>query len=261
LALFTERAKLPGWAAVLVGIAVFVPDWHSRIEFWLAVAKGTGGFLAVLATLVGSPYFNPALVLAGLAWLAFAGESPRGVQRQRWLPYFGWSAFLLWFTVFVIAVGYGAIELSIQREISKRDEALQKRAASKPVFWRLTDLQKTALKFQLEQIPEDQRFEVKFECLPDAGSRTFVEDIGQVFHDQKWKIAANCLFSHMRPDLTGLYVAVSKVHAGKKIEETPKNAQTLFKILSSSEIPINWAIWDVENTKDDEFYLLVGNAP
>src|ERR1700724_4323966 len=86
---FTEPVKLPGWAVVILVIVEGVPDWKHRLEFWLDVAKGTGGGIAMAATVIASPYFTPALLAAGLLWIDFAGEAPKGVQRHHWLRYVG----------------------------------------------------------------------------------------------------------------------------------------------------------------------------
>ena len=66
LALFTQPVKLPGWVAVLLFIYIFVPDNLSRAHFWIDAAKSTGGYIALAATVVSSPYFGPALLTAGL---------------------------------------------------------------------------------------------------------------------------------------------------------------------------------------------------
>jgi hypothetical protein len=66
-AVFTEPVKLPGWAAVLLVIVEVVPDWKSRFEFWLQMAKGMGGGIAMAATVIASPYFTPTLLAAGLS--------------------------------------------------------------------------------------------------------------------------------------------------------------------------------------------------
>src|SRR6266536_5310139 len=67
--LFTEPIKLPGWAAAGLAIIIFVPDWHARIEFWLAVVKSMGGYAGMTATVLASPYFSPALFVSGILWV------------------------------------------------------------------------------------------------------------------------------------------------------------------------------------------------
>ena len=258
---FTEPVKLPGWAVVILVIVEGVPDWKHRLEFWLDVAKGTGGGIAMAATVIASPYFTPALLAAGLLWIAFAGEAPKGVQRHHWLRYVGWSVFLICFTTIAVTVGFGAIEIYIKQEVGKRDDEIQKQAAIRPVFWHLTDWEKAALEFELNKLNSSQRFEIKIKCLPDAGSRTFVEDLAKVFVDNDWKITANCFFSDLRPDLVGLYVGVSPALKGKTIDELPRNIGAIFKILGAAQIPVQGAALEKDIAKEEDFYLEVGNAP
>ncbi len=259
-ALFTQPVKLPGWAAAILAVIIFVPDWHSRIEFWLSVAKATGGYVGLIAAAITSPYFSPSLFVAGLLWILLVGEPTKGVQRRHWLRYVGWSVFIVCLTTVVITAGYGAIEFYIQREVSARDSALQQNAAVRPVFWHMTEVEKTALGIELDKIPEPDRFEVKVKCLPDAGSRTFVEDVAKVFIDHNWKITANCFFSDLRPDITGLYVAVPKEQIGKKNEDLPKNLGTLLGVLNRAKISGKGIAID-EKANGDDFSLIVGNAP
>jgi len=257
--LFT-RAKFPAWAVILWEAFQGIPDWKSRVDFWVDVAKGTGGFWGGVATVISLPYFNLTLTAAALVWLGIAGEPKKGVQRHPWLPYLGWAVFGIVLSAIGSAVITGYFEFKIKSEVSSRDTELQKQYAARPVYWHLTDAQRTALGFELDQIPEDRRFEIKVKCLPDAGSRTFVEDIGKIFIDHKWKLTANCFFTTIRPDLTGLYIAIPKNLNNKKTEELPKNLQTLVHVLDSAKIPGAYAT-DETLPDGEDFYLAIGNAP
>jgi hypothetical protein len=76
--LFTRR-KLPGWVLVIWVVFQGVPDWKSRIDFWLDAAKAAGGYTSEAASVIGSPYFSVAMAVVGLLWLTFAGGPKRGV--------------------------------------------------------------------------------------------------------------------------------------------------------------------------------------
>ena len=104
------RPKLPAWAFILLAIIQWVPDWKSRIEFWLDAARSMGGFMGVLATAIASPYFSAGLSVFGVAWLIFIGEPPRGVQRDPRWRFVGWSVFAVCLTAIIVTAGYGAIE-------------------------------------------------------------------------------------------------------------------------------------------------------
>lgn len=260
-AVFTEPIKLPGWAAVLFVAIQVIPDWKSRFDFWLDVAKGTGGYVAIAAAAIASPYFTPSLLIAGLTWIVFAGEAPRGVQRHHWLRYVGWSIISICLTIVIVTVGYGALMFYVQSQVSDRDIALQKQYVSHPTFWHLTDFQRTAFGHALDEIPEAQRFPIQIECLPDAGSQTFTEDIGKVFTDHKWKVSGNCLFSNVRPDLVGLYIGLAEAQKNKKLEELPKNVQVLAHLLADGQISASFALDNGKRLKSDDFVLVVGNPP
>jgi hypothetical protein len=177
------RWKWPGWATLGLGL---IRAFHlgEDADFALAVLRSFGGGLGVVAAVVASPFFALAMVGYGVLHLLFVGEPKKAVRHYAW-TYIGWAIFLICFTTIVVTLGYGAIEIYVKQEVGKRDEEIQKNAAVRPIFWHLTDFQKTSLAFALERVPEDQRFEVKVMCLPDAGSRTYVEDLGKVFLDKK----------------------------------------------------------------------------
>lgn len=260
-AVFTQPIKLPGWAAVLFVAFQLIPDWKSRLDFWLDVAKGTGGYLAMAATVVASPFFMPCFFAAGLAWIALAGEAPRGVQRHHWLRYIGWSVVSICLTVIVITASYGFFTLAVKQAVSTEDAALQHQYTTHPTYWHLTEFEKIALGSAFDEVPKEDRFQIHILCLPDAGSRTYVEDFAKIIIDHDWpKPSANCLFSDVRPDLVGLYVGVSPKLKDKKLEEMPKNLQTLVKILQTAHIPSQWAL-DKNDAKEEDFSLVVGNAP
>ena len=251
------RPKLPGWAVLLLLALREIPDWKGRIDFWLDTVKEAGGYAGSAATVINSPYFSLGLAGIGVLWLAFAGEPQRGVQRHPWLPYFGWTFVGLIFGAIALTAGWGAMQVSIQREVGKTDEKIQKDALSYPIFWHLTEYNRNALGLALDQIPADKRFDINVKCLPDSISRTFVEDLGKVIEDHHWTIKANCFFSDVRPDLLGMYIGVRK---DTKLEELPPNARTLGDILHAAEIPWDFAYGDAK-MKDDEFYIVVGNGP
>ena len=55
----------------------------------------------------------------------------------------------------------------IKEEVGKRDAAIQKQLAVRPVYWHLTDIEKSALGFALDQVSEDKRFEIDVCRMPD----------------------------------------------------------------------------------------------
>lgn len=167
----------------------------------------------------------------------------------------------------VITAGYGALTFYIQEQVSQTDTNLQRRYAVTPVFWHLTDAQKTTLARALDAVPKEKRFSISIQCLPDAGSRAFVEEFAGILQDHDWKYSANCLFSNLKPEFTGLAVGITPSIQAKIInkpeDQWPSelgNLRTLVDILKTTEIPGQWGIFD-DKSKQDHFYLLIGNAP
>jgi hypothetical protein len=122
-------------------------------------------------------------------------------------------------------VGWGAITIYIEEQVNGVDQALQRQAATRPLFWHLTDYNKNALGFALDQTPQDKRFEVLIQCLPDATSRTYVEDLANAFLAHQWSVKANCLFSQLKPDFLGVEIAVSGKLAGRQLSDIPDNTK------------------------------------
>lgn len=84
--LATTQVKLPGWLAILLGAFSYIPDWKSRVDFWLDNAKTAAPMLRVAAELMASPYFGLGLIVFGLAYLAFVGPPKLSVPTPRWIP-------------------------------------------------------------------------------------------------------------------------------------------------------------------------------
>jgi hypothetical protein len=101
------RGTLPGWAALLLGIVTGIPDWKSRLDFWINAAATAGGTLSTIATIITSPYFPPGLAIAGFAYLLLVGESQIAVLRNPWWPYVGGIIVSICFTAVAITAMVG----------------------------------------------------------------------------------------------------------------------------------------------------------
>jgi hypothetical protein len=236
-----------------------IPDWKSRYDFWLSAAKSLGGIPGTVASIVASAYFAPIVGFVAAAYIILVGEPKKGVQRHHWWPYLGWSVFGLLLTIIVATGIVGYVEIYIKQQVSERDHEIQRHSAVRPVFWHLTDFEKISLGYALDHVPEDKRFAVQVRCLPDAGSRTYVEDLAKVFLDHQWKITANCLFSNVRPDLVGLFIGIAKKYANKPFNELPEHPQILAKVLEEAKVQGQWGI-DNDDALGDEAILIVGNV-
>jgi hypothetical protein len=258
--LLVTAPKLPAWAVILLLVIKEVPGWKSRYEFWLAAAKSLGGMPGTIASVIASNYFAAIAGVMAAAYIVLVGEPKKGTQRHHWWPYIGWSVFGLLLTSIIVTGIVGYVEIYIKEEVSSRDEAIQKQYSVHPVFWHLTDFQKTNLGVALDQVPEDKRFQIQIRCLQDSGSRTFAEDFAKVVTDNHWKVIGNCLFNDIRPDLVGLYLGIAKKHAGKAISDLPEHVRTLAKLLEDARIDGQWGL-DKDDALGDEGVIIIGNPP
>jgi hypothetical protein len=145
LRLFT-RPKLPGWAFFLFLAIQWIPDWKSRVDFWLDAAEKAGGYSGQAATVISSPYFSLGVAGIGVLWLAFVGEPSRGILRDPRWRYIGWSIVAILMAVVSLTVGYGYFEIRVQ-EI----------AAGRPRFpdRHITDQQKDNLRIEIPKIKQE----------------------------------------------------------------------------------------------------------
>jgi hypothetical protein len=258
--LLVTAPKIPAWLVIIILLLKEIPDWKSRYDFWVTAAKSLGGIPGMIAWVIGSGYFAPIAAIMAAGYIILVGEPKKSVQRHYWWPYIGWSVFGTLITIMVVTGIVGYVEIYIKEEVGKRDGAIQKQSAVRPVFWHLTDFEQTTLGFALDRIPEDKRFTIQVRCLPDAGSRTFVEDFAKVVIEHKWTISANCLFSNVRPDLVGLYIGIAKKYAGKNIEDLPEHPRLLAKLLEEAKIQGQWGL-DKDDSLGEDAAIVVGNPP
>jgi hypothetical protein len=111
--------KVPGWLFIFLAIVIGVPDWHSRYEFWLGVAKSTGGYMSPVATILLWPYFPVALGSVGVLYLLAVGHPKHAPQRYPIIPVVGWICFAACFAAVIVTAGYGAAEIYIRTEIAR----------------------------------------------------------------------------------------------------------------------------------------------
>jgi hypothetical protein len=253
-----SRIKWPGWSFIILGIVTWIPDWKSRLDFWVEVAHHSGGSLVAMgATVISSPFFSPALIATGLGYLALVGEPRRGVQRHPWWPYIGWIAFGICATGIFITTVVGFVELSIQRQVGFQIDVLQKKLLGEQIFWHLPEYNKTLLGSALDKIDEKDRFDVPFKCLSsNSSSLTYMTDIHEVFVTHHWKMNGDCLFANVKPDLLGVWLSVNKEIT--RIEDLPPDAKKLADILAVAEIQFGYGHDDIPK---GQFSLIVGNGP
>jgi hypothetical protein len=117
-AAFTAR-KIPAWVFILYAIFREIPDFDSRIRFWLETTKYMGGYTGTVAAVLASPYFAPGLAGAAVLYLIFVGEPKKGVQRHSFWPYAAWIVLIICVGALALTAGWGAIEIYVRREANK----------------------------------------------------------------------------------------------------------------------------------------------
>jgi hypothetical protein len=63
--------RLPGWLALFLSAISFVPDWKSRLDYYVDLYSTHSGVLRMLAPIFTSPLFGFGLLIAGVIYLWF----------------------------------------------------------------------------------------------------------------------------------------------------------------------------------------------
>jgi hypothetical protein len=111
--------NVPGWLLIIIAIFIGVPDWNSRVEFWLSVAQSSGGHMSMAAKILLWPYFAPALAVIGIVYLVVVNRFESRLARHPILPIVAWTGVVICFVAITLTVGYGAVEIYIRQEIAK----------------------------------------------------------------------------------------------------------------------------------------------
>jgi len=106
--------QVPGWLLLILAIIIGVPDWNSRYEFWLGVAKGMGGPIGVVADVLLWPYFPAALGFVGVVFLLVGWNQKYAAQRHPAVPIVGWLCFAVCVLAITLTAAYGWHELTLR---------------------------------------------------------------------------------------------------------------------------------------------------
>lgn len=71
LATYVRRfvPKLPGVGALIAGALIYIPDWKSRLDFWIGPTISDDAIRQRLIAFLASPYLGLGLIILGLAYL------------------------------------------------------------------------------------------------------------------------------------------------------------------------------------------------
>jgi hypothetical protein len=109
------RVRLPAWATLALLAFREIPAWKDDIDFWLNVTRHSGGFFAVIATAIESPFFTPVLGVASALYLVLVRQ-PKGRPIQRhpiWATAI-WCIFLLCLAAVAATAISGFFELKMR---------------------------------------------------------------------------------------------------------------------------------------------------
>lgn len=114
-----SRPKLPAWVAVVILLFNFIPDFKSRIDFWLEAARSGGTYMNVVVAVVSSWYFNAGLLILAIIWFIFVGEPIKGVRRHPVWSFIGSALATTFLALFLITVAYGYYQVAVEEAANR----------------------------------------------------------------------------------------------------------------------------------------------
>lgn len=264
-----SRSRWPGLLAIILWIVINVPDWQSRIQFWLNAAKLMGGQVSSVAWIVSSPFFSTGLLVSGLAYLILVPEPERIVRPHPIWPILGWGVFLIAFLAFwsVLIAGYIAIRIpkapdvnalvtsaaevkSLEAQLAQLQRAMQPR-----IF---TEDQRKALIAKLNTVPPGKTFNLLIEVIPSCNEcMAFADDIlGPWQGLAAWKVQGNTNFN-LNPRLSGVVIGIDPANCSaeesKLISDALDDAHIrhnspLYCLISEYQLALVACLWAPNRT-------------
>jgi len=138
--------KFPGYFIAIVGLGWKILDIGGRLDFFWQAVQVMGGDAALVAMIILSPYFSVSLILFGVLYVIFVGDSVVLTIRHPAMPVVGWSiaGILLVFLSSILMFGYFLSQSKIRDITTFYERSTSER--------HLTDVQKVLLKEELQKI-------------------------------------------------------------------------------------------------------------
>jgi hypothetical protein len=252
-----QKSKVPAWMFFVLGILLRVPDLFDATNFWIEAVKAMGGKVGLIASVIDSPWFSIALILVGIAWLYFVGESPRPVRRPV-LPLLGWVLAVVVSLVFwsVLVAGYVATHIPQQmtneakaqinsltqakQQLQEKVTALEQQTSPRV----LTEAQLKKMVETLKKVPAGTSHRVIFEALSSCNECAgFMGDIMAAWKDLPgWQVQSTVHFG-LNPRLRGVIVGIDS--------ECPSTeAQLISDVLGAGEISHSNIVMSNEDRKN-----------
>ena len=104
--------KWPGWAFLLFSVFTLVPDWQSRLSFWISALHEVGGLAMIVVNAI--PFVGFVSAGAGFLYIAAVVWQEDIGQARAWLPLASWTLF------FVFMMTYGSLALFASFVVSSK---------------------------------------------------------------------------------------------------------------------------------------------
>jgi hypothetical protein len=254
--------RLPGWLASGLGAGSRFAEWNEHIRSIYDLAREIGHEPALFVNIISSPAFSLSLIVGGLLYVFLVGEPSRGVKRHPAWPIVGWSTVSICFAAVIFGGLYTASEMIYVAGEGQGERKVQQQSLGAPVYWHMTDDEKTRLGAALDKIKPEDRFEFVVWCSMETNSRTYTEDFLGVFTAHDWKPKPNCLFNSLKAGITGQYIAIPAANKDKQFSDLPAHTQSMAKILADAQLPFQWSLETTpEMFKDQDFVIVIGVGP
>ncbi|MFI5353543.1 MAG: hypothetical protein ACHQZS_11330 [Candidatus Binatales bacterium] len=149
--------------AIVSAVAVGIPDWKARFDFWVHAAGELGGHLDTVAAIISSPWFSPGLAGAGLLYVILARETAKPIHvgwRILGGAVFGAIALIMWS---VLVAGYTILHLPPSQQAPNQHE--------------ITEDQRQRLLTSLDHVPSGQTYKVWFAVMDSGECRIYASEI------------------------------------------------------------------------------------
>lgn len=248
--------KIPAFPFLIWELMQWIPDWDSRVRYWIGAAEKAGGVVGAAAAIVEAPGVQLAMTIGALAWLILVGEPEKHVRRDHRWRYVGWTIVVVFFGAITVTAGYGMFQIAVEKAAARR--------ATPYNPWRLTDKQ---LQIVNEFAARNKTKHPIFveSLLGSSQSQSFGFSLARALGERHWPVQW-AIDPGLRPDLVGISVSYPRgVDLSKGDHEQIKATIELIRALGFLENDPK-SPWEAIHAPDalvspDSLWINVGNEP
>jgi hypothetical protein len=269
--LLLGQFKLPGWLLLLVAIYMGVPDWNTRNEYWLNIAKSSGGLMSPIASILLWPYFAPALALTGLLYVVAVGRPWGGASAPSRSPIIGWAgwiAFAICFATIAATIASGAVEAYIRTQIAEGIAGVPRGSPDennptkpqRPLMSENRILQPDQTRLLLEEMPSVKALtSMIFIASVPENTETYVVSEGyQDVFSRSGVIPQRMQIYPRGPDDHGVLIMVHDINA---IPPAAEKLRDIMEIANVHPKIVDGADKYIAKENKDQFILFIAPAP